>query len=65
MDQPTLPPPLPGVFRPGLTSAMIFDRVLSGEIEVRGRVATGAEAYVIASSTADLQAVRREPGGTA
>lgn len=27
----------PGVFRPGLTSAMIFDRVLSGEIEVRGR----------------------------
>lgn len=27
----------PGVFRPGLTSAMIFDRLLSGEIETRGR----------------------------
>lgn len=27
----------PGVFRPGLTSAMIFDRVASGEIETRGR----------------------------
>ncbi|WP_231973991.1 methyltransferase [Pseudonocardia sp. HH130630-07] len=27
----------PGVFRPGLTSEMIADRVLSGEIETRGR----------------------------
>ncbi|BBG00539.1 MULTISPECIES: methyltransferase [Pseudonocardia] len=27
----------PGVFKPGLTSAMIADRVLSGEIETRGR----------------------------
>lgn len=27
----------PGVFRPGLTSAMVADRVLSGEIETRGR----------------------------
>lgn len=27
----------PGVFRPGLTSEMLADRVLSGEIETRGR----------------------------
>ena len=27
----------PGVFKPGLTSAMVADRVLSGEIETRGR----------------------------
>ncbi|WP_130289143.1 methyltransferase [Pseudonocardia sediminis] len=58
----------PGVFRPGLTSAMIFDRVLSGEIEVRGRrylamgCGLGVEvAAAAARGAADVYAVDVHP----
>lgn len=45
----------PGVFRPGLTSAMIFDRVLDGRIEVRDRrylaMGTGLGVEAVAAGT--------------
>lgn len=62
----------PGVFRPGLTSAMIFDRVLSGEIEVRGRrylamgCGLGVEvAAAAARGAADVYAVDVHPASVA